>query len=150
MRTKFIKSWKNIKACRESLGVTSDTIRRVVIGDGIQALNFFFSYYEMSPNEVMSEYTRRLSISQNKRSQAAKLRATSDRMKLISSKSNKQKKCITNIIQYDKHGNIVKIWKSSNEIAEHYGKTYKVSVLACVRGKQKTCGGFTWKINDVQ
>jgi hypothetical protein len=146
----FIKSWKNIKACRESLGVTSDTIRRVVIGDGIQALNFFFSYCEMSPAEVQNEYNRRLITSQDKRSKSAKLRATSDRMKLVSSKSDKQQKRITNIIQYDKFGNIVKIWNSSSEIEEQFGKNYKMGVLTCIRGKQKTCGGFMWKVDNVE
>jgi group I intron endonuclease len=142
--------WKNVAECKKSLGVTADTIRRVVKGDGIQALSYFFSYDNLSPADVVKEYTTRLSSSKQKQKKSAQKRATSDSMKRVSSFSNRQKKCIKNIIQYDSNYNIVKIWKDTTEIKQFYGKSFKSGVLCCIRGVQQTCGGFIWKIDDAR
>jgi hypothetical protein len=48
------------------------------------------------------------------------------------------------ILQYDTNGNFIKEWKGLKEAA----RTLNIkppNLTACLKGKQKTCGGFMWK-----
>ena len=146
----LVNIWKNITACKNHYNVTYDTIRRVLRCGGIQALGFFFSYENLSPEEVVKIYTDRLNNWKKKISEVRKNEKTKDHMSRISKLSNKQKKCIKNICQMDTQGNIIKVWASSNDIQKMHGKSYKAGVLACVNGRQKTHKGFKWSIVDAQ
>ena len=48
------------------------------------------------------------------------------------------------ILQYDLNGNFIKEWKGMKEAA----RTLNIkppNLTACLKGRQKTCGGFIWK-----
>ena len=146
----FLKKWDNARQCRKNLNVTLDSIRRVLIGEGIQSLGYFFSYDNLTPEQVVCEYNNRLSNAKIKKSNSAKKRATFERMQKVSLSCNKQKKCIKNIIQYDLSNNFIKMWRDSSEIEKEFDKKYKQGVLACIKGKQKTHKGYMWVIDDIQ
>ena len=48
------------------------------------------------------------------------------------------------VLQFDKEGNFIKKFNSINEAATACGKTY-TGIIGCIRGRQKTCGGYKWK-----
>lgn len=48
------------------------------------------------------------------------------------------------VLQFDKEGNFIKKYNSVNEAAASCGKSY-TNIIACIRGRQKTCGGYKWK-----
>jgi group I intron endonuclease len=50
----------------------------------------------------------------------------------------------TQIIQYDLEGKFIQEWSSIAEAV----KKYKGDISACIRGKQKTSGGYIWKIKE--
>ena len=143
----FLNVWENNKECSKALGVTKATIRRVLIEGGIQAIGYFFSYDELSPEEVVEEYRKRLELGRIRRSEKQKKLMTPERISSLRLKFDPTKKCIKNIAQYDLSGNLVKIWKDSAEIEKIHGKAYKTGVVGCVRGVQKTCRGFKWNIH---
>ena len=134
----------------KSLNINLDSVRRVLIGEGIQSFGFFFSHDLLNPKEVIDECAKRLSISKINKSKSAKERSSSEKMKKISLMCDKQKKCIKNIFQYDLQNNIIKIWKDSNEIEQSFGRNYKKGVLSCARGRQKTHDGFKWFIEKFE
>ncbi len=46
--------------------------------------------------------------------------------------------------QYDKEGNLVKVWSSIKEAGDALGLNTP-NIIACCKNKQKTCGGYVWK-----
>lgn len=50
----------------------------------------------------------------------------------------------TPILQYDLNGNFIREWSSAIEIQRALNVN-SPNVIACCRGKQQTCGGFSWK-----
>lgn len=48
------------------------------------------------------------------------------------------------ILQFDLNGSFIKEWAAVIEIQRELGVN-STNVIACCRGKQKTCGGFIWK-----
>lgn len=48
------------------------------------------------------------------------------------------------VLQYDKEGNFIKKHNSVNDAASSCGKSY-TGIIACIKGRQKTCGGYKWK-----
>lgn len=52
--------------------------------------------------------------------------------------------CYKKISQYDMDGNLIKVWDSMTDIADHYDVT-KSSISACCRGKAKSCMNYVWR-----
>lgn len=50
----------------------------------------------------------------------------------------------TPILQYDLNGNFIREWPSAIEIQRELNVN-SPNIIACCRGKQQTCGGFSWK-----
>lgn len=50
----------------------------------------------------------------------------------------------TPILQYDLNGNFLREWPSAIEIQRALNVN-SPNIIACCRGKQQTCGGFSWK-----
>lgn len=48
------------------------------------------------------------------------------------------------VAQYDKQGNLIKIWEYIKQAADELGISHS-HISACCRGKRKTCGGYVWK-----
>jgi hypothetical protein len=48
------------------------------------------------------------------------------------------------VYQYDKHGNIIVEWKSAKQAAKMLGID-QGNLITCLKGRQKTAGGFVWK-----
>jgi hypothetical protein len=48
------------------------------------------------------------------------------------------------ILQYDINGNFIKEWKGMKEAARILN-IKPPNLTACLKGRQKTCGGFMWK-----
>jgi group I intron endonuclease len=48
------------------------------------------------------------------------------------------------IIQYTRDGEIVKEWESSKAAGEELGLNIP-NIVACLKGRQLTCGGYVWK-----
>ena len=48
------------------------------------------------------------------------------------------------VAQYDKQGNLIKIWDYIKQASEELG-IHKDSISACCRGKQKSAGGYIWR-----
>ena len=48
------------------------------------------------------------------------------------------------VLQFDKEGNFIKRFNSINEASAAVGKCHS-NLVACLRGRQKTCGGYKWK-----
>ena len=48
------------------------------------------------------------------------------------------------VLQYDLHGNFVKEWTSEKEVFDALGLT----INACCKGRQKTSGGYQWKLKE--
>lgn len=48
------------------------------------------------------------------------------------------------VLQFDKEGNFIKRFNSINEASAAVGKAHS-NLVACLRGRQKTCGGYKWK-----
>ena len=48
------------------------------------------------------------------------------------------------IVQYDKKGNLIKIWESIKQASEFY-KVSRTCIKDCCTGRQKSCKGFVWK-----
>lgn len=48
------------------------------------------------------------------------------------------------VAQYDKQGNLIKIWPSREEAARYY-KTQRGNICNCVNGRKKTLFGYVWK-----
>ena len=46
--------------------------------------------------------------------------------------------------QYDKYGNLIKIWEKTNQAEKELG-LWNGGISACITGRQKECGGFIWK-----
>ena len=46
------------------------------------------------------------------------------------------------VLQYDLKGNFIKEWPSEKSVLDEMG----ISVNSCVRGRQKTAGGYQWRI----
>ena len=46
--------------------------------------------------------------------------------------------------QYDKEGNLVKVWSSIKEAGDALGLNTP-NIIACCKNKQKTCGGYVWR-----
>ena len=59
-------------------------------------------------------------------------------------KQNKAKK----VSQYDKEGNLIKVWDNIKQVQEELQVTYS-AINACCRGKHKTSCGFVWKYTEV-
>ena len=53
------------------------------------------------------------------------------------------------IAQYDKAGNLIKIYPSGSEAARQTGNA-QGNISKCCLGKTKTCGGYIWKYIDEQ
>ena len=53
-------------------------------------------------------------------------------------------KCVS---QYDKLGNLVRVWKSTKEVERKLGIS-NGNISGCCRGKLKTAGGYVWRYND--
>lgn len=51
------------------------------------------------------------------------------------------------IAQYDKQGNLIKIYPSGSEAARQTGNR-QTNISKCCLGKTKTCGGYIWKYID--
>ena len=51
------------------------------------------------------------------------------------------------VIQCDKNGNELKIWKSAREAAKALN-LYPGNISRCCHGKQKTTGGYKWKFAE--
>lgn len=49
------------------------------------------------------------------------------------------------ILQYDKKGNLVREWKSARQATEALGLKSHSTICNCLKGKNKTAGGFVWK-----
>jgi group I intron endonuclease len=48
--------------------------------------------------------------------------------------------------QYDKYGNLIKIWEKTSQAEKELG-LWNGGVSACITGRQKECGGFIWGKN---
>ena len=48
------------------------------------------------------------------------------------------------IVQYDKKGNLIKVWESIKQASEFY-KVSRTCIKDCCTGRQKSCKGFVWK-----
>ena len=53
------------------------------------------------------------------------------------------------IAQYDKQGNLIKVYPSGSEAARQTGNA-QANISKCCRGITKTCGGYVWKYIDDQ
>ena len=62
------------------------------------------------------------------------------RESVISAKSDK----VNKVLQYDKEGNLIRIWNSIKQIQEELQISYS-AINSCCRGKQKSSCGFIWK-----
>jgi hypothetical protein len=54
-------------------------------------------------------------------------------------------KCLKPILQYTLDGKLIKEWNSINEAIRHYNNT---GIGCCVKGRNKTSGGFIWKYKN--
>ena len=66
--------------------------------------------------------------------------------KCIWVKKGKKGRTRTPILQFDKHKNIIKQWPSQKQAANQLGLDLG-TLTACLKGRQKTCGGFIWEYN---
>lgn len=48
------------------------------------------------------------------------------------------------VCQFDKEGNLIKIWDYINQAVECLGLKSKDNIISCCRGRQKTAYGFVW------
>ena len=48
------------------------------------------------------------------------------------------------VLQFDLHGNFIKEWTSEKEVERVLG----ITINACCTGRQKTAGGFQWKLKE--
>jgi group I intron endonuclease len=46
--------------------------------------------------------------------------------------------------QYDKEGNLIKVWEKTKQAEEELG-LWNGGISACITGRQKECGGFIWQ-----
>ena len=51
------------------------------------------------------------------------------------------------IIQYDKQGNLIRIWDYAKQVTEELGINHG-NIIQCCKGKRKSAGGFVWKYVD--
>lgn len=49
------------------------------------------------------------------------------------------------VLQYDKDGNLINMYNSTQEAERIFNKNNKDNIAACCRGKQKTSYGYIWK-----
>ena len=51
------------------------------------------------------------------------------------------------VLQFDKNGNFIKEWISTQEIGRIL-KLHQSNIWKCCHGERKTCGGFIWKYKE--
>ena len=51
------------------------------------------------------------------------------------------------VLQFDKNGNFIKEWISTQEIGRIL-KLHQSNIWKCCHGERKTCGGFSWKYKE--
>ena len=51
------------------------------------------------------------------------------------------------VLQFDKNGNFIKEWISTQEIGRIL-KLHQPNIWKCCHGERKTCGGFIWKYKE--
>ena len=51
------------------------------------------------------------------------------------------------VAQYDKQGNLIKIWDYAKQVEEELG-IHNSSIIKCCKGKYKSAGGFIWKYDE--
>lgn len=66
------------------------------------------------------------------------------KQKMSEAKKGENNPMSKRFIQYDKQGNIVKIWNCSYDIQRELGINHS-NICLCCKGKRKTAGGFVWK-----
>ena len=61
-------------------------------------------------------------------------------------KGNKNSKYVTDVLMYDKQGNLLNRFQSAREAARYLGNESKnVGINYCLNNKQKTAYGYIWK-----
>jgi group I intron endonuclease len=73
-----------------------------------------------------------------------KTHSEESRQKISEANNGKNNGRARKIVQYDKHGNLIKIWGCIKDASVALGINY-TSIGACCNGRQKTAGGFIWK-----
>lgn len=76
-----------------------------------------------------------------------KISESNTKTKLSKEFKLKHEEKATSVIQLDKEGNIIKIWKRIKEAANHLG-LQSSNIVHCCKGKRKTAGGFKWAYNN--
>lgn len=70
------------------------------------------------------------------------------RQKISESVTRVKQSKVKKVSQYDKEGNLIKVWDSIKQVQEELPITYN-AISACCRGTHKSSCGFVWKYTEV-
>ena len=98
--------------------------------------------------EEMEEYSRKQSDHANNKGKNhpmyGKHHSEETKQKISEAKKGKNNPSAKRVAQYDKKGNLIKIWDYAKKASEELG-IHNQSISACCKGKYKSAGGFIWR-----
>lgn len=139
-------AYKNCIVCERWL-LLSNFVEDFIKIDGYDKENFLNGELELDKdiksNGAVKEYSLDNCMLVSKTENSIQASKTRDYSKWNGASNPKAKK----IVQYDKQGNLIKIWDYIRQASEELGINEK-SISACCRGKYKSAGGYIWKYHE--
>lgn len=103
------------------------------------------SYFKTIEKIRLKALNRNVSIeTRNKMSQSRRKNDLSYLKKFHKGKDNPRAK---SVVQYSINGEFIKKWDYAKQAIEQLGLN-KTSITDCLKGRQKTAGGYKWKLNE--
>ena len=135
---------------------SSSFISKAIQSDGVENFSFEIILTNIDDDKISSleceyikKYNSLLPNGYNADLGGVEYHKHSDYIKNIISekgKGNKNSKYVTDVLMYDKQGNLLNKFQTAREAARYLGNESKnVGINYCLNNKQKTAYGYIWK-----
>jgi hypothetical protein len=144
--------WENFsyEVIKDGLSLNeAKSLERKLISD-LNTTNHLLGFNQTSGGECMFVGHKQTEDTRKKISNSMKHRKFSDehRRRISQSKSGTNHHCAKPVYQYDKDGNLVKVWSYMSEASKALGID-KSCISACCRGKTRSSGGYIWSYSPI-
>lgn len=145
----FIREWSSAYECAKTLNLTESHIRKVLNNNRLKIKENIFSYNRLSREDITNRNAAFLERRKNCLSEAASQRMTAERKEQLRQRNlgNNYRKKIENIYQYDRYGNLIKLWGDSKEIIDFFKLKNFSQVLRVIRGQRNHFRQFIWSLH---
>lgn len=137
----FIKKWLSLKDCSEETGDPPERIRFIINDKSSSFNSYFYSDQLLETEKCLEEINKRINSTKQR---------YQDGFKKITEKllENSPTRKYNDIHQIDEKGNLIKIWKNTREIQDHFGCRTTQSVSRVLAKKRQTWRGYKWVYFD--